>query len=292
MKGIILAGGAGTRLHPLTLSVSKQLLPVYNKPMIYYSLSTLMLAGVRDILIISTPEDLPQYRRLLADGEWLGIRLSYAEQAAPRGVAEAFLIGEEFIAGGNVALALGDNLLYGDKLPKVLRQCAEDPCGATIFGYYVRNPGQYGVLELDSAGRPLSIEEKPAAPKSHWAVPGLYFYDNRAVGFARALRPSARGELEITDINKAYLAAGALTVRLMGRGMAWLDTGTHESLLQASDFIRVVEARQGLMIGAVEEVAFRMGYITAEQLVAIATPMGRSEYGQQLLAVAAEGSHA
>jgi len=290
MKGILLAGGAGTRLHPLTLVVSKQLLPVYNKPMIYYPLSTLMLAGIREILIISTPEDLPRFRQLLGDGGPLGMSLTYAEQPRPEGIAQAFVIGADFVGDDTVALILGDNLFFGHGLPEELQGLARDPRGATIFGYYVRDPERYGVVEFDADGRALGIEEKPLVPRSHHAVPGLYFYDNRVVEIARSLRPSRRGELEITDVNLAYLRQGALNVRVLGRGVAWLDTGTHESLVEASQFIEVVEQRQGLMIGSIEEVAFRMGFIDADGLRRLSAPLARNEYGQYLLRVANDGA--
>ncbi len=286
MKGIILAGGAGSRLHPLTRVVSKQLLPIYNKPMIYYPLSTLMLAGIREVLVISTPEDLPRFRELLGDGTPLGMRLEYAVQPRPEGLAQAFVIGEQFIGESDVALVLGDNLFFGHGLSELLQRAAADPRGATVFGYYVRDPGRYGVVEFDDVGRAVGIEEKPLAPRSHHAVVGLYFYDNRVVGFAKAQRPSARGELEITDVNKRYLAEGRLNVEVMGRGIAWLDTGTHKSLLEASNFIEVVEQRQGLLVGSIEEVAFRMGFIDAAQLRALAAPLAKTEYGDYLLQVA------
>lgn len=289
MKGLILAGGAGTRLHPLTLVVSKQLMPVYNKPMIYYPLSTLMLAGVREILLISTPQDLPRFRDLLGSGEHLGVNFSYAEQPRPEGLAQAFVIGAPFIGREPAALILGDNLFYGHGLAEDLQQIARDPRGATIFGYYVRDPERYGVVTFDAGGRAIDIEEKPKQPKSSFAVPGLYFYDNDVVAIAKALKPSPRGELEITDINRDYLRRGRLNVQVMGRGMAWLDTGTHESLLQASNFIEAVENRQGLMVGSVEEVAFRMGFIDAEQLERLAAPFAKNDYGRYLLRVAADG---
>ena len=289
MKGLILAGGAGTRLHPLTLVVSKQLMPVYNKPMIYYPLSTLMLAGIREILVISTPEDLPRFRALLGGGAALGMNFEYAVQPRPEGLAQAFVIGADFIGRESVALVLGDNLFYGEGLASIVQPVARDPQGATIFGYYVRDPERYGVVEFDPDGRVLGIEEKPVSPRSHYAVPGLYFYDNGVVDIARSLRPSARGELEITDINLAYLRDGRLNVRVMGRGLAWLDTGTHESLLQASNFIEAIENRQGLMVGSIEEVAFRMGFIDAEALSRAAEPFRKNEYGRYLLRIAREG---
>ena len=290
MKGIILAGGAGSRLHPLTLVVSKQLMPVYNKPMIYYPLSTLMLAGIRDILVISTPDDLPRFRALLGDGARIGVNFSYAEQPRPEGLAQAFVIGADFIGPDPSALILGDNMFYGEGLADIVQPAARDPRGATIFGYYVRDPERYGVVHFDESGRALGLEEKPAQPKSHYAVPGLYFYDNSVVGIARDLKPSSRGELEITDVNIAYLRAGRLNVRVLGRGMAWLDTGTHESLLQASNFIEAIENRQGLMVGSIEEVAFRMRFIDSEGLVRAAAPFRKNEYGQYLLRIAHEGT--
>jgi glucose-1-phosphate thymidylyltransferase len=292
MKGIILAGGAGTRLHPLTLVVSKQLMPVYNKPMIYYPLSTLMLAGIRDILVISTPEDLPRFRALLGTGDRIGVNFSYAEQPRPEGLAQAFVIGAPFIGDDAAGLILGDNMFYGEGLADIVQPPARDPEGATVFGYYVRDPERYGVVQFDDSGRVLGLEEKPAKPKSHYAVPGLYFYDNEVVRIARDLKPSARGELEITDVNRVYLDAGRLNVRIMGRGMAWLDTGTHESLLQASNFIEAIENRQGLMVGSIEEVAFRMGFIDAEALVRAANPYQKNEYGRYLMRIATEGRRA
>lgn len=288
MKGIILAGGSGTRLHPLTLVVSKQLMPVYNKPMLYYPLSTLMLAGIREILIISTPEDLPRFRSLLGDGSRIGMRFSYAEQPEPKGLAQAFTIGADFIGKDPVSLILGDNLFYGTGLAETLREVARDPKGATVFGYYVREPAHYGVVEFDENFRVVSIEEKPKQPKSHYAVPGLYFYDNDVVRIAREMKPSKRGEYEITDINATYLEAGKLNVQLLGRGLAWLDTGTHESLLQAATFIEAVEQRQGLKIGAIEEVAYRMGFIDAAELRALAEPLSKNDYGRYLLQIANE----
>jgi glucose-1-phosphate thymidylyltransferase len=289
MKGIILAGGAGTRLHPVTRVVSKQLLPIYNKPMIYYPLSTLMLAGIREILVISTPDDLPRFRELLGDGADLGLRLEYAEQPRPEGLAQAFVIGADFIGDASVALVLGDNLFFGHGLSELLQRAAADPKGATVFGYYVKDPERYGVVEFDREGRVSSIQEKPAQPRSHYAVVGLYFYDNAVVEIARSLRPSARGELEITDVNTRYLGAGRLNVEVLGRGIAWLDTGTHQSLLEASNLIQVLEQRQGLLVGSVEEVAFRMGFIDADGLRALATPLAKSDYGQYLLELARSG---
>jgi glucose-1-phosphate thymidylyltransferase len=288
MKGIVLAGGSGSRLHPLTQVMSKQLLPLYNKPMVYYPLSTLMLAGIRDVLIISTPTDLPRFRELLGDGNDVGMCLEYAEQARPEGLAQAFLIGDRFIGRDAVALVLGDNLFFGHGLSESLQEIAARPTGATIFGYYVRDPERYGVVEFDDRGRAVHIQEKPRSPKSNYAVPGLYFYDNEVVSIARMLRPSARGELEITDINNAYLAAGTLRVEVLGRGVAWLDTGTHQSLLEAANFIAAVEQRQGLMIGSIEEVAYRMGFIDAAQLCKLADSYARNDYGQYLLRIAAE----
>jgi glucose-1-phosphate thymidylyltransferase len=291
MKGIILAGGSGTRLHPLTLVVSKQLMPVYNKPMLYYPLSTLMLGGMREILIISTPDDLPRFRSLLGDGARIGMKFSYAEQPEPKGLAQAFTIGADFIGDDSACLILGDNLFYGEGLGGIVAQTAANPNGATVFGYYVREPQHYGVVEFDASHRVVSIEEKPKQPKSHYAVPGLYFYDNDVVELARKMKPSARGEYEITDINAEYLRQGRLNVQIMGRGMAWLDTGTHEALLQAAVFVEAVEQRQGLKIGAIEEVAFRMGFIDADALRALATPLAKNEYGKYLLQVANEPMH-
>nr|VFJ47694.1 MAG: glucose-1-phosphate thymidylyltransferase [Candidatus Kentron sp. FM]VFJ59826.1 MAG: glucose-1-phosphate thymidylyltransferase [Candidatus Kentron sp. FM]VFK14632.1 MAG: glucose-1-phosphate thymidylyltransferase [Candidatus Kentron sp. FM] len=281
-KGIILAGGSGTRLHPLTFAVSKQLMPVYDKPMIYYPLSTLMLAGIREILIITAPEDMDAFRRLLGDGHRWGIEIDYALQPSPDGLAQAFLIGEGFIANEAIALILGDNIFYADGLPRLLQEKSAMESGADIFGYYVKDPSHYGVVELDNAGQVMGIEEKPIRPKSHYAVTGLYFYDKEVVDIAREVRPSARGELEITDINKVYLARGQLRVCLLSRGTAWLDTGTHDALLDAANFIKVVEERQGLKIACPEEIAYRMGYITAEALLALAADLDKSGYGGYL----------
>ena len=283
MRGIILAGGSGTRLFPLTLAVSKQLLPVYDKPMIYYPLSTLMLAGIRDILVISTPVDLPLFRRLLGDGCQWGICLSYAAQPRPEGIAQAFIIGRQFVGKDAVALILGDNVFYGHGLSHTLQKRARQQEGATIFGYWVKDPERYGVVEFDTQGRVMSLEEKPKRPRSNYAVMGLYFYDNQVLDIAAQLTPSARGELEITDVNKTYLAQGTLRTELWGRGMAWLDMGTHESLLQAANFIETIESRQGLKIACVEETAYRMGYIDAAQVVQLAQPLRQTSYGQYLL---------
>ena len=283
MKGILLAGGTGTRLHPVTRATSKQLVPVYDKPMIYYPLSTLMLAGIRDILVITTPQDVDAFRRLLGDGASLGLTLSYAVQPRPEGIAQALLIGRDFIGDGRVALALGDNIFHGHGLGEALARAASRTKGATIFGYRVVDPERYGVVTLDGSGRPVSLEEKPARPASAWAVTGLYFYDERVAGLAAALKPSARGELEITDLNRAYLKLGDLHVERLGRGYAWLDTGTHASLLLASNFIRTLQERQGLMVACIEEVAFKMGFIDAARVRELAGPMRGSGYGEYLL---------
>jgi glucose-1-phosphate thymidylyltransferase len=285
MKGIILAGGAGTRLYPITQVVCKQLLPVYDKPMIHYPLSVLMLAGIREILIISTPEDTPRFAELLGDGASLGLSLSYAVQDAPRGLADAFRVGADFIGQDSVCLVLGDNIFYGHGLPGMLQTASTQRSGATVFGYYVQDPERYGVVEFDDSRRVLSLEEKPENPKSNYAVTGLYFYDNSVVSIARDLKPSARGELEITDVNKVYLERGALDVQLMGRGFAWLDTGTHASLVDATVFVRTVEERQGLKISCVEEIAYHMGFIDAARLREMAEPLRKSGYGEYLLSV-------
>ena len=285
MKGIILAGGSGTRLYPVTRGISKQLVPIYNKPLVYHPLSTLMLAGIRDILVITTPEDASAFRRLLGDGRDLGLRLEFAVQPKPEGLAQAFLIGRDFIGGDPVALALGDNVFYGHDLPKQLQSAAQRTSGATVFAYRVRDPQRYGVVAFGPDGRPTDIEEKPAKPRSNFAVTGLYFYDNRVVEIAAGLKPSPRGELEITDVNRAYLAAGQLHVERLGRGVAWLDTGTYDALLQASNFIQAIEERQGLMVACVEEIAYRLGWIGAADIRRIAEPMRHNTYGQYLLAL-------
>lgn len=291
MKGIILAGGSGTRLHPLTLGVTKQLLPVYNKPMIYYPLSVLLLANIRDILIISTPEDKPLFQRLLGDGSQLGVNLTYAVQQKPNGLAEAFIIGKEFIGDSSVCLILGDNIFYGSHLSALLQTAAKKTTGASLFGYEVKDPERYGVVEFDADGKILSIEEKPAHPKSNIAVTGLYFYDNRVVEIAEGLKPSARGELEITDVNKAYLEKGEATVHVMGRGFTWLDAGTYESLMQASQFVQVVEERQGHCIASLEEIAYHQKFITKDQLKVLGQKLGKSLYGRYLMELAEKGPH-
>ena len=285
MKGIILAGGAGTRLYPITQVACKQLLPVYDKPMVYYPLSVLMLAGISEILVISTPEDTPRFKELLGDGSRLGLKLQYAVQEEPRGLADAFLVGEDFIGNDAVALVLGDNIFYGHGLTEMVERAAARPEGATVFGYYVTDPERYGVVDFDRSGKVLSIEEKPQKPRSNYAVVGLYFYDNRVVDIARNLEPSPRGEIEITDVNRAYLAEGKLDVELMGRGFAWLDTGTHASLVDATNFVKAIEDRQGLKIACIEEIAYRKGYIDAGRLQALARPLMKLGYGEYLLGV-------
>lgn len=286
MKGIILAGGSGTRLYPLTKAISKQIMPVYDKPMIYYPLSTLMLAGIREVLIISTPRDLPVFRDLLEDGSQLGMHLEYAVQDTPRGLADAFIIGADFIGKDSAALVLGDNIFYGQSFSKVLREAAARKQGATIFGYYVRDPREYGVVEFDQEGKAISIEEKPEKPKSNYAVPGLYFYDNDVVEIAKNVKPSARGEIEITSINNEYLRRGSLYVETLGRGFAWLDTGNHDSLLDAADFVSAFQKRQGLYISCIEEIAYKRGFITKEQLLALAQPLMKTDYGKYMVEVA------
>ncbi|MED4884124.1 glucose-1-phosphate thymidylyltransferase RfbA [Bacillus smithii] len=288
MKGIILAGGSGTRLYPLTKSVSKQMLPVYDKPMIYYPLSVLMLAGIREILIISTPRDIVGFKNLLGDGSQLGIRFEYIVQEKPNGLAEAFIIGEEFIGDSSVALVLGDNIFYGSNFGNVLKECAELSTGGLIFGCYVKDPRSYGVVEVDEEMNPVSIEEKPENPKSSFAVPGLYFFDNKVVKIAKKVKPSVRGELEITSVINEYLRRGELKVKLMGRGLAWLDTGTHESLLEASNFVEAIQKRQGLYIACIEEIAYRRGYISKEQLLNLAEPLMKTDYGKYLVEIAVD----
>ena len=287
MKGIVLAGGSGTRLYPLTIAVSKQLLPVYDKPLIYYPLSTLMLAGIRDILVIVTPEDRAKFEQLLGDGSQWGLNLQYAEQPKPEGLAQAFIIGRDFVGKDNVSLALGDNIFFGYGFSEILQRAAKRESGATIFGYHVRDPERYGVVDFEANGRVLSIEEKPSTPKSNYAISGLYFYDNQVLDIAAGLTPSDRGELEITDVNLGYLLRGQLRVELLGRGIAWLDAGTHRSLQQATDFIETIEQRQGLKVGCIEEVAYRLGYIDAEHVARLAEPMSKNEYGSYLVELVA-----
>ncbi len=286
MKGIVLAGGSGTRLHPLTLAVCKQLLPIYDKPMVYYPITTLMLAGIRDILIISTPKDVPLFQDLLGDGSAWGVRFEYAVQETPRGLADAFIVGEKFVGDDKCALVLGDNLYFGHGLSEALAEAAASDAGATVFAYHVTDPERYGVVDFDADGQAVSLEEKPVAPRSHWAVTGLYFYDRQVVGMARDLKPSARGELEITDINRLYLEKGQLSVAKLGRGYAWLDTGTHDSLVEATEFIRAIEKRQGQKVGCPEEIAFNKGWISADQVAALGRAMGKTEYGQYLVRLA------
>ena len=285
MKGIILAGGSGTRLYPITRVVSKQLLPIYDKPMIYYPLSILMLAGIRDIIVVSTPEDLPKFEALLRDGRQWGVNFSYVVQPKPEGIAQAFIVAKDHIVGENVCLILGDNIFYGHGLPEQINSAAARKEGASVFGYWVKNPQRYGVVNFDDDGKAIDIEEKPAKPKSHWAVTGLYFYDKQVVDFAEQLKPSARGELEITDLNMVYLQREQLYVEKIGRGVAWLDTGTHESMMQASGFIEVIEQRQGLKVACIEEIAYRMGYIDAEQVLRLAHPLEKNNYGQYLVEI-------